>query len=469
MKQNTTNALINEFQSTRLCNRVKHFFKSFNLVSLANKSNIRKDAGISTMNILYQIFLTSFFHEGLSGLWKEGFMPSVLKESGKDTYYRFLSNHRFHWRKFLNLLSIKVIKTFNRFSSWQDRVLILDDTTLPKRGRHIELVSWVFDSVLKKSTLGFKNLLLGWSDGFTFIPFDFSLIASSNKLVDKQPTELAKTMDKRTIGAKRRKDALRSKLDMALEMLDKAYSSGIDASFVLFDSWFAFPSFINNVYHIGYNVICRLKKLPTIHYIYKDRPYSLDALYRKFVKNTFKPLLSIPGKYASIDVTTKEGLRVKIVFYLEDKGSNWSAFLSTDIDVSPEKVLMTYTRRWPIEPFFKECKQHLWFGKEQCRNFDSVFASNAIVFIRYIFLSVTKRLDSDPRTLGELFQSIQVEMKELSVPQVVLELIADEVKKMSRTLNLPEIVYPQFMKLLDSIKYYLASLFKFDEPVGCES
>jgi len=464
MEHNTTDVFISKFQSTKLCNKVKHFFKSFKLAALANKSNIKKDAGISTMNILYRVFLTPFFHESLSGLWKEGFIPSPLKQTGKDTYYRFLSNHRFHWRKLLNLLAIKVIKTFNRFSIWQERVLILDDSTLPKRGRHIELVSWVFDSVLKKSTLGFKNLLLGWSDGFTFIPFDFSLIASSN-----QPNNLVKDMDKRTIGAKRRKDALRSKMDMALEMINKAYSSGIDASFCLFDSWFAFPSFINKVYHIGYNVICKLKNLPNIRYTYKGKPYCLDALYRKFAKNSLKPLLNIPGKYASLNVTTKEGLRVKIVFYFEEKGSNFSAFLSTDLSVSPEKVLMTYAKRWPIEPFFKECKQNLYLGKEQCRNFDSVFASNAIAFIRYIFLSVTKRLENDPRTLGELFQSIQVEMKELSVPEIVLELIADEVKKMSRTLNLPETVFSQVMQLLYSIRYYLSSLIIFDEPQGCES
>jgi len=464
MKKDTTDAIINEFQTTRLCNRVKQFYKSFNLATLANKSNIRKDAGVSTMNILYQTFWTPFFHEGLSGLWKEGFIPLSLKQSGKDTYYRFLSNHRFHWRKFLNLLAMESINALTRLSYRKERVLILDDSTLPKRGRHIELVSWVFDSVLKKSTLGFKNLVLGWSDGFTFIPFDFSLNASSN-----QPNNIVRALDKRTIGARRRMDALRSKMDMALEMLQKANNFGIDASFVLFDSWFAFPSFISKVYHIGYNVICKLKPLPTILYTYKDKPYCLDALYRTFAKSRFKPLLNIPGKYASIDVTTKEGLRVNIVFYLEDKGSSFSAFFATDLEVRPEEVLKTYTKRWPIEPFFKECKQRLWLGKEHCRNFDSVFASNAIAFVRYIFLSVTKRLESDPRTLGELFKSIQVEMKELSAPQIVLELIADEIKKMSRTLNLPQIVYSQFMKLLDSIRYYLSTLINFDEPEGCES
>jgi len=464
MEHSTTDQLMSEFQSTRLCNKVKHFFTSFKLTSLAYKSNIRKEAGISTMNILYHIFITPFFHEGLSGLWREGFIPSSLKQSGKDTYYRFLSNHRFHWRKFLNLLSINVIRAFDQYSCWQDRVLILDDSTLPKRGKHIELVSWVFDAVLKKSTLGFKNLLLGWSDGFTFIPFDFSLIASSN-----QPHNLVKNLDSRTIGAQRRKDAVRSKLDMAREMIQKASNYGMDASFVLFDSWFSFPSFIHDVYDIGYHVICKLKDLPTIHYILKGKTYSLGALYRKCGKDEFKPLLHIPGRCASIVVATKQGLQVRIVFYREDKSSGWSAFLSTDLERSPEEVLMTYARRWLIEPCFKECKQHLWLGKDQCRNFDSVFASNALAFVRYIFLSVTQRLETDPRTLGELFRSIQVEMKELSVPQIIFELIADEVKKMSRTLNLPQIVYSQFVKLLDSIKYYLTSLLKFDDPVGCET
>ena len=114
------------------------------------------------------------------------------------------------------------------------------------------------------------------------------------------------------------------------------------ASFVPFDSWFAFPSFVHEVYDIGYHVICKLKDLPTIHYISKGKRCPLGVLYRKCGKDDFKPLLHILGRCASIVVATKQGLQVRIVFYREDKSSRWSAFLSTDLERSPEEVLMTY-------------------------------------------------------------------------------------------------------------------------------
>lgn len=464
MDKHTTKSLINEFGSTKLCNRVKHFFDTYNVAAAAGRSNIKKEAGISSMSILYHMFLTPFFNERLTGLWQNSLVPSDLKGSGKDAYYRFISNHRYNWRRFINLLALKVITHLEKFSLWQDRVLILDDTTQPKRGKQIELVSWVFDSVAKKSTLGFKNLVLGWSDGLSFIPFDFTLVASSNR-----PNNHEKALDKRTIGARRRKDALSSKTELALEMVKKAHSSGLDASFVLFDSWFAFPSFIKDVYEEGYNVICKLKKLPNIHYIYKGKPYHLDALYRKVAKDMLRSLPTLPGRYASIDVTTKEGLPARIVFYLDGKGRGWSAFLSTDLDTSPEKILTTYARRWSIEPFFKQCKQNLHLGKEQCRDFDSIFASAALAILRYLFLAITTRFEKDPRTLGELFKSVQVEMNNLSTTQIVLELIAEEASKVSRTLKSSETVHAQLMKLIDSIKYFLSSLLKFDELVGCET
>ncbi|MDT8442608.1 MAG: transposase, partial [Desulfuromonadales bacterium] len=428
MNHNSTKSVINEFSSTKLCNRVKHFFDTYKVAAAAGRSNIKKEAGISSMSILYQMFLTPFFNERLTGLWKKGLVPADLKGSGKDAYYRFISNHRYNWRRFINLLSLQIICRLEKLSLWQDRVLILDDTTQSKRGKKIELVSWVFDSVAKKSTLGFKNLVLGWSDGLSFIPFDFTLVASSNR-----PNSLERPLDKRTIGARRRKDASRSKMALALEMIQKASMSGLDASFVLFDSWFAFPSFIKDVYDSGYNVICKLKNLPNIRYTYKGKLYNLDTLYRKVAKDILRPLPTLPGRYASIDVTTKDGLHVRIVFYLDGKGRGWSAFLCTDLHTEPEKVLTTYARRWPIEPFFKVCKQNLHLGKEQCRNFDSIFASTALAILRYLFLSITTRFEKDPRTLGELFKSVQVEMNNLSTAQIVLELIAEEASRVSST------------------------------------
>ena len=363
---NNTELLVNTIISTGLNNKVKGFFKSMKIFKLARKSNINKASGINVNKIFYEIFLAPFFNEGLSGLWKNSYIPSEFKGTGKDTFYRFLSNYSYNWRRLINLLALKAIKLFGSLSSRQEKVLILDDTTLPKSGKHIELVSWVFDSVTKKSSLGFKNIVLGWFDGISFIPIDFTLNASSKKAND-----LVKTIDGRTIGARRRQDASKKKTDMALEMIAKAQNSGIDASFVVFDSWFAFPVFIEAIYDIGYNVVCRLKHLPNIQYKHQGRTYTLTSLY-KMVSNSMKYSPTIKGRYASIRVSTKNGLEVKIVFCRRENGNEWGAVLSTDIDLSSEEILRMYAKRWAIEPFFKECKQHLNLGKEQCRNFAEI-------------------------------------------------------------------------------------------------
>ena len=196
---------------------------------------------------------------------------------------------------------------------------------------------------------------------------------------------------------------------------------------------------------------------------------NLEALYRKFAKNRLKPLSHLPGKYSALNIQTKEGLAAKIVFYFDNESKSWCAFLCTDLDATPEKVLKTYAKRWAIEPFFKECRQNLYPGKERCRNFDSIYASAAISIFRYIFVSITTRFESDPKTLGELFKAVQVDMHKLSTFKIVLELISNETKKVSITLNLSEKTKSHMSLIMDSIRSFLSSMLKFDEPLGCES
>ena len=47
---------------------------------------------------------------------------------------------------------------------------IIDDTTDARVGRHLENVSYVFDHVIRKTRLGFKDLVLGYFD--VVIPYE---------------------------------------------------------------------------------------------------------------------------------------------------------------------------------------------------------------------------------------------------------------------------------------------------------
>jgi transposase len=78
---------------------------------------------------------------------------------------------------------------------------------------------------------------------------------------------------------------------------------------------------------------------------------------------------------------------MKIVFVLNEGQEKSHAFGATNIKLSAKKILSDYSQRWSIEVFFKNAKQYLNYGKEQVSNFDSIVACDALVLLRYCFLT----------------------------------------------------------------------------------
>ena len=103
--------------------------------------------------------------------------------------------------------------------------------------------------------------------------------------------------------------------------------------------------------------------------------------------------------------------------------SNWMKRKSS---ASTEKV-------WDIEVFFKVCKSYLHLSKEcRCISYDAVTAHTAVVFTRYMMLSLESRESKDERSLGELFLYFSDEMSDITwiqafqlLLQMFRELLAD--------------------------------------------
>ena len=100
------------------------------------------------------------------------------------------------------------------------------------RSKAVELLVRFKDHARNCYYKGFRMLTLGWSDGHTFIPVDFSLLSSNSS----QLQELRSDLDKRTCGYKRRMEALQSAPSIIPTMLDRALEAGVMASYVLMDS-----------------------------------------------------------------------------------------------------------------------------------------------------------------------------------------------------------------------------------------
>lgn len=195
-------------------------------------------------------------------------------------------------------------------------MLICDDSTYDRnRSKAVELLSRVWDHITGAYVKGFRILILGWSDGATFLPLAFSLL-SSKKQKNRYP-EVNPEIDKRTVGYHGRQEALQKGTETLFTSLDDINPIKLRANTLCFDSWFAFPSIIKRVVmQYPLNVVSMIKRSSKIHYTYKGESYTLNQLYKKVRKKRgrSKILASIVvGLGADTDV------QARIIFVRERK------------------------------------------------------------------------------------------------------------------------------------------------------
>jgi hypothetical protein len=146
----------------------------FTLKSSLSIFNTLKTQGHEVSKLLSLLVLLPFYGAGnIYAMVKSG-----LSSENKDAYYSIKNDDRIDWRKLLSLLAKRFRFLVNsRETLRKDGVtaLIADDSSLHKTGKKMENISMVHDHVTKKFILGFKILVLGFWDGGSFIPIDFSI------------------------------------------------------------------------------------------------------------------------------------------------------------------------------------------------------------------------------------------------------------------------------------------------------
>jgi len=421
---------------------INKFFKEYRIGSILSESNFNKEKGISTVFLLKFIFKLVFTGKNLYR-----FLQTEEIGVAKDSVYRFLNSCRYNWKKLLLLLSCKVIKWITSLTSEERiKVLILDDSLYSRsRSKAVELLARVYDHVEHKYYRGFRMLTVGWSDGATFMPLTFSLLSSENE--ENRFCEEKAGLDKRSNGYKRRVESTKKATEVLFNLLAEVTNYKVAAQYILFDSWFAYPSIIIGTLKYGINTICMLKDTPKIFYKYNGKDMVLNKIYNVVRKNRGKAKI-----LASVIVELgrdEEGKLVKgkIVFVREKSGgNNWLALLSSDITLSEEEIIRIYGKRWDIEVFFKITKSYLKLAKEfQGRSYDAMIAHTTIVFLRYIMLSVEKRNNEDSRTIGDLFYHCCDEIRDIKFIEALLLLIDILTEKLRRFLYLPEKKAQEFM------------------------
>lgn len=440
MEAHAMNSITQNYKNDKkVSSSIVNFFKTYKVSSILKASNAYKNKGVPVIDLFIYLFALIFENRSmymnmLTGKHNANF--------AKDTVYRFLNSSSINWIRFTTLLSAKIATTTITKLTDEKRVnvLIIDDTMFERNSsKKVELLTKVYDHAKKTYKYGFRLLTLGWSDGNTFLPVNGCLLSSENK---KSRVNEAKDLDKRSIGYSRRKLSQTKATTVMLSLIDSAMKACIPASHVLFDTWFCSPASLTAIKKKGLDVVAMAKKTSKMHYLYNGKMQPLTEIYKQNKKRRgrSKYLLSVEVSV----VKDKDCIPARIVYVRNrNKKKDYLAIITTDMTINEEEVIRIYGKRWNIEVFFKVCKSYLKLSKEcNSLSYDAMTAHTAIVFTRYMMLSVENRKEEDFRTLGETFYFFSDELSDITwiqafhlIMQIFMNTISDKLSLTSEQLD----------------------------------
>jgi predicted nucleic acid-binding Zn finger protein len=389
--------------------------QGFSFSSLCKSLNPIKLRGYSFKSIFSILICMPFVNQQTVHSLTNGIFKDHI-QARKDVFYRLKNNPSVNWRYILWLFALKLLILVKKHS--QDACeglscLIFDDSTVKKRGKTIENISRVWDHVTHSSVLGFKLLVMGYWDGTSFIPLDFSLHREKGKNKNKPyglkkkalKKQFRKKRDSGSHGKARSCEAHESKIQSAVKMFRRAISHGLKIDYLLMDSWFTCEAFIEAVHKVKNQQVhlIGMYKIAKAKFMYQGKAYTYSQLNNTLGRPKRCRRLGLYYKQAQV---TYKGYALTLFFSRQGTKGKWRVFLTTDTNLSFMRMIEIYQKRWTIEVFFKEAKQLLGLGQCQSNDFDGQIADTTISMIRYLLLTLKYRFDTY-ETKGELFAHVE--------------------------------------------------------------
>ena len=407
-----------------------------------------KVRGYSPSSLLKTLFILPYLSlPNVSSIYKSG--VKHITQAGKDAFYELKNNSKINWRGFLDGTVRRFVKEVKANAEPMEqpvlRCFIVDDTFCEKTGKCIEMIGHVWDHVVQKYLLGFKILVLGYWDGKSFIPVDFSFHGEHGKNPAK-PQGMTKKELKNRFHVKSNHDACPanervneyfvSKLEIAISMINRAVKNGLMAQYVLADSWFINDTFISGIRNIRKGLLhvigmCSANK----NFDIDGKGYKQAALIAKHSKGK-KTNRKLKMQYFTLYAEYK-GIPMKLFFVKQGYGNNniWKLVITTDQRISFQKAIEIYQIRWTIEVFFKEAKGNLQLGKSQSNYFNAQIADTTICLTQYILLALLKRFENY-ETIGGAFKNSKQALLESTLVERILEIFLQIMKELVELLEL---------------------------------
>lgn len=284
-----------------------------------------------------------------------------------------------------------------------DGLLVIDDSGAHKTGQNIEAANWFWDH--SKHTYAFGHQLVSsqYVTNTFHVPLHYRLYRKEGDVLTEE---------------------FKSKLDLAIELIEAAVDAEIPFRCVVGDSWYFCDKIIKHLASIAKDWIFASKSNRKV--FFKDRWVQLKDFVKELQPTDFKQatitktngtMLTV-WSYSKTVHMSKVG-RVKVVIsYLDEPFTGTPFFLVTNRkEWTIEKILSTYSKRWPIETFYRDAKQNLGLESCEVRILRGIHRHWNLVFLAYTLLQIesmdgplSKWIKSNVVTIGGKCRMVSCEI-----------------------------------------------------------
>ena len=388
-------------QNTLADNEFHEGLRRFNLVTLLAQSmgKERRSDAVELSQVLITLLVWLVLKSGSIHCFCSELCHYIKRGAQKvkrsaDVIYDFWGREDINWRKFATKTSLKISKEID-LGNPQELAFVVDDSLKPRRGKKVEASSLHHDHNSGQTIQGHQLLELGIVGEGCFVPVDRQIYTGSKNAIEKP--ESKGFADKRSASSQDMKRALEEdKNQMLLRMLKSALKAGFKARYILGDAWFGIKNNIAGAIELGLIGVFQMKR-GKLTYRHNGRNYTAKELYakyhRKMKAGNKEALYKTVRIEVEINLETKKKSperwqKVVVVLSAPQRSNsdNWVIFLATDLSLTSGKILEIYSKRWSIEVYFKEVKQHFGILTEQSGKYQVSYASVHLAAVRYLLI-----------------------------------------------------------------------------------
>ena len=243
-----------------------------------------------------------------------------------------------------------MVKPFVKKTQSANGVLIIDDSIEEKPFTdESDLVCWHFDHSKNRSVKGINFVSCLYQNTYQnqeiSIPVGFELVKKTERYFD-QKTE------------KEKRRSLKSKNEMAREMMLQAVKNQVVFSLILFDVWFASAENLRFIKHeLDKDFICPLKENRRVALSFADKN---NGRWTAVSTLEIKADTELEIYLEAVEFPVK---LIKRVFTNKDESIGLQYLISSDKTLSFDQITTIYQRRWNVECYHKSLKQNVSLAK----------------------------------------------------------------------------------------------------------